>query len=138
VSLEDLARQYGQAWNDHDLDAICALHTDDVVLRLGGTGDVTELAGLDKCREIYGYLLAAWPDQNIETSSVVARDDFCFMQSTLTGTLALPWQMAGETFEPNGKPVSFALFDALEFEGDRIARKTTVIDGIAVREQLSA
>jgi predicted ester cyclase len=137
ASLEARARSYGQAWNDHDLEAICAMHTDDIVMRLGGAGGVTEVAGLDKVREIYGYLLAAWPDQHIETHKVVVRDGLCVMESELTGTLSLPWQMGDETFEPNGQKVTFALVDVLEFDGDRIANKTSLIDGIAIRQQLA-
>jgi predicted ester cyclase len=135
--LEALARSYGQAWNDHDLEAICAMHTDDIVMRLGGAGGVTEVAGIDKVREIYGYLLAAWPDQHIETQKIVVRDGLCVMESELTGTLALPWQMGSETLEPNGQKVTFSLVDVLEFDGDRIANKTSLIDGIAIRQQLT-
>ena len=137
TSLEALARSYGQAWNDHDLEAICAMHTDDIVMRLGGAGGVTEVAGIDKVREIYGYLLAAWPDQHIETRKVVVRDGLCVMESELSGTLALPWQMGNETLEPNGEKVTFSLVDVLEFDGDRIANKTSLIDGIAIRQQLT-
>ena len=137
TSLEEFARSYGQAWNDHDLDAICAMHTDDIVMRLGGAGGVTEVAGIEQVREIYGYLLAAWPDQHIETHKVVARDGLCVMESELSGTLALPWQMGNETLEPNGEKVTFSLVDVLEFDGDRITNKTSLIDGIAIRQQLA-
>ena len=137
TALEALARRYGQAWNDHDLEAICAMHTDDIVMRLGGGGGVTEVVGIEQVREIYAYLLAAWPDQHIETHKLVVRDGLCVMESELSGTLALPWQMGNETLEPNGEKVSFSLVDVLEFDGDRIANKTSLIDGIAIRQQLA-
>lgn len=137
TTVEALARSYGQAWNDHDLDAICAMHTDDIVMRLGGAGGVTEVVGIEQVREIYGYLLAAWPDQHIETHKVVVRDGLCVMESELSGTLVLPWQMGNETLEPNGEKVTFSLVDVLEFDGDRIAGKTSLIDGIAIRQQLA-
>lgn len=134
--IEELAQRYDQAWNHHDLDAICAMHTDDVVLRVGGSGGVTEVSGLDACRERFSYLLTAWPDLKMENRRSSARDGMCFVEFVFTGTLAEPWQLGNETFDPNGSRVSFAGFEVLEFEGNRIGRKTSLLDGIELREQL--
>lgn len=135
-SLDQRASRYVQAWNDHDLEAICAMHTDNPVLRLGGAGGVQELTGPEAVREACTYLLQAWPDQRIETSRIVVAGDIVVADSVLTATLALPWEMGGEQFAPSTSPVTFALHDVLEFEGARIARKNTWIDGVAIRRQL--
>lgn len=137
-AMRELADRYGKAWNDHDNDAIVALQTEDSVFRLHGAGGVKESVGVEACRETYEYLLAAWPDQHFDVRNIVVRESFYVCESILTGTLALPWQMGDETFQPNGKKVGFEIVDIMEIENGRIKTKNSWMDGFALREQLRA
>lgn len=136
-TLEQIAARYLEAWNTHDLDAICAMHTDEPVVQLAGAGGTQTIQGGQAVREAYDYLLRAWPDQRLDAGKVLVAGDVLVVDSTLTATLALPWPMGEETLAPSDTPISFAIHDVLEFEGGRIASKSTWIDGIAIRGQLA-
>lgn len=136
-TLEQIAACYLQAWNTHDLDAICAMHTDEPVVQLAGAGGTQTIHGSQAIREAYAYLLRAWPDQRLEAGKVLVAGDVVVIDSTLTATLAPPWQMGAESLAPSDPPVRFAIHDVLEFDGGRIAGKSTWIDGIAIRGQLA-
>ena len=56
-----LAQAYGQAWNDHDLDAITALHADDMRFHLHLDG-FTEASTPEEVREQFGLFFTAFPD----------------------------------------------------------------------------
>lgn len=137
-AVRQLAERYGQAWNDHDNDAICALQTDDSVFVLHGAGGVKRSIGLEECRSTYEYLLRAWPDQHFDVQELVVRESFYVCESILTGTLAEPWQMGDETFEPTGKQIRFEIVDIMQLENGLIKTKSSWIDGFAIREQLAS
>lgn len=138
-SLHELASRYLEAWNDHDLEAILALHTPDTEFHINGIDGVVSAVGIDACRETFAYLLRAWPDQRFELNRLTVRDDwedFWIVRWQLTGALALPWEMGGRTFEPSAAQVSFAGNDMMYCEGNLIKVKDSWIDGLAIRAQL--
>lgn len=137
TSVGELAERYGQAWNDHDLEAILALQTDDSVFVLHGGGGERASNGLQACRETYDFLLRAWPDQHFDVQRLEVREGFYVCESILTGTLALPWPMGDETFQPDGRQVRFDIVDIMVCEGNLVRHKSSWIDGFAIRQQLA-
>lgn len=138
ASIQELAERYLAAWNDHDLEAILGLQTPDSEFHLNGAGGLKSWVGIDACREVYGFLLQAWPDQRFEVVELTVHEHGYIGHSRLTGTLALPWPMGDRTYQPTGKPLSFELVDIMECRDNRVRRKRCWIDGIALREQLES
>jgi uncharacterized protein (TIGR02246 family) len=138
-SIQELADRYLQAWNDHDLETLVGLHTSDTQFHINGVGGAKSAVGLEACREMFDYLLRAWPDQHFEVQSLTIRDDwddFWIVHWVCTATLALPWEMGDKTFEPAGQRVSFGGNDMMTCRGNRIASKDSWIDGLAIARQL--
>jgi predicted ester cyclase len=137
-SLEELIQRYNGAWNDHDLEEILALQTPDSSFLIHGAQDVMKWEGIDACRECYTYLLQAFPDQKFETTSTVISKDMYVCHHYLTGTLTLPWQMGGRTYQPSDKPIRFELVDIMTCENNLVKVKNGWIDGLAIHKQLTA
>jgi ketosteroid isomerase-like protein len=136
-SIQDFATRYVQAWNDHELEAILSMHTPDSEFWLHGADGLQKWTGLAGCREAFDFLLRALPDQHIEPYSVVVREDFLVAHSRVTGTLALPWPMAGRVYQPTGKPMQFEIVDIWHFRGDRLRIKEGWVDGLALHHALA-
>jgi predicted ester cyclase len=137
ASVEELAERYNTAWGDHDLEAILALQTPDSEFRVHGTQELMSWKGIDACREAYGYLLTALPDQQFESHTLVVKEDFYICHHFVTGTFVLPWQMAGRVYEPTGKPVRFEILDTMHCEGNLVKLKDGWVDGLALHNQLT-
>lgn len=59
AEIEQLLTEFGQTWNDHDLDAALALTTDDVVFESTGPApDGTRSEGRDAVREAWAPIFA--------------------------------------------------------------------------------
>jgi SnoaL-like polyketide cyclase len=137
-TVQELAERYLQAWQDHDLEAILALQTEDSEFHLHGAGGVKSSVGIDVCRATYDYLLKAWPDQRFEVTGLTVNGNSYVGQSILTATLALPWEMGDKTYYPSGKSVSFEMVDIMQCEGNRIKLKNCWMDGVGLIQQLEA
>ena len=90
ASVEELAKVYVQAWNDHDLDRILEFHPPDMKFVMHGADGVQIREGIDDCRDTFGFLLALLPDQYIQTQTLVVKKNFYVGHSTIAGTPALP------------------------------------------------
>lgn len=137
TSIEELAQRYNQAWGDHDLEAILALQTPDSEFRIHGTQELMSWDGIDACREAYGYLLQALPDQKFESHTLVVKEDFYICHHFVTATFVLPWQMGGRRYEPTGKPIRFEILDTMHCEGNLVKLKDGWVDGLAIHNQLT-
>lgn len=136
ASLSELVDCYYAAYNAHDVDAILALQTSDAEYRLHGVAGTTTWVGVDACREVYEHHLRAWPDQRLDCHGVAIDGNLCVCHVLLTGTLALPWRMAGRTYAPTGRPVTFELVHVLRCEGNLVRIKDGWVDGLAIHNQL--
>lgn len=137
-SLDELVERYNKAWNDHDLDGILALHTAEPEFLIHGAQELMKWVGRDECRSCFEYLIDAWPDYHMVAGKPIIRDSVYVCSQMLTGTLVKPWKMAGRTYEPIGKPVTFEIIDVMHCEGNLIAVKDSWLDGLAIHNQLTA
>jgi steroid delta-isomerase-like uncharacterized protein len=82
--VRELIERYNDAWNRHDLDALCALHAPDVVFHNHTAGERAEGAGA--VRDHIAAILANNPDMRFATRSLRTGDDFAVCEWTLTVT----------------------------------------------------
>jgi steroid delta-isomerase-like uncharacterized protein len=126
--LEKVITAYGEAWNNHDVEAILALHTEDSIFEnhtSGGKG-----IGKDAIRDILKGVFAAFPDIRVDARRTYVRDGLVTQEWTATGTLAIPFTKGAATVQPTGKTISWNGVDVIPFAGSLVARKDVYVDSI--------
>ncbi len=81
--MRELIERYNDAWNRHDLGAICALHASGMVFENHTAG---ERAEGDAVREHIGGIFSAYPDLSFATRSLQAGEDFAVCEWTASAT----------------------------------------------------
>ncbi len=104
-----LIKRYDQAWNDHDLDAIDALHTPGMVFHNHTAGEAVE--GADAVRGHIGGIFEGWPDLHFSGRRLYAHEDFCAAEWTATATA------------PDGRRLEWDGVDLFPIVDGKIARK---------------
>ena len=79
MNVSDLISTYNDAWNAHDLDAICALHAPGMVFE-NHTAD--ERAEGEAVRHHIAGIFAAYPDLHFTTRDLRVGDDFAVCEWT--------------------------------------------------------
>jgi len=79
MNVRELIEQYNDAWNAHDVDAICALHAPGMVFE-NHTAD--ERAEGDAVRAHIAGIFAAYPDLHFTTRDLRTGDDFAVCEWT--------------------------------------------------------
>jgi hypothetical protein len=138
TTLEELAIQYDQAWNDHDLDRIIELQTPDSKFILRGAAGSRTWEGREACRQCYDYLLRAWPDQHMVRTTLYVAEGIYVANHTYRGTLVMPWEMGGKVYQPTGRPVEFEMVDIMYCKDNRVHVKDGWIDGLQMALELAA
>ncbi len=134
-ATRELAERYSAAWNDHDLDALMSMHTPDTVFELHQSG-VDAAVGHEAVRQMFDFLIRAWPDQRFETKRLTVREDFYVSEWVLTVTLALPWRIGDSVAVPNGEQISVPGVDIMTCENGKIKLKSCWLDVLAMQQQL--
>ena len=102
-----LIERYNDAWNAHDVDAICAMHAPDMVFENHTAGERAE--GEDVARHI-GSIFANWPDIAFEGRRLYATPELAVCEWTASVT-------------KDGEKVSWPGVDVFPIRDGRIARK---------------
>jgi ketosteroid isomerase-like protein len=102
-----LIERYNDAWNRHDVDAICAMHAPGMVFENHTAG---ERAAGDEVRGHIASIFASWPDIAFEARRLYA-----------TGELAVCEWTASATRD--GRRLSWPGVDVFPIRDGRIARK---------------
>jgi ketosteroid isomerase-like protein len=79
MNVRELISAYNNAWNAHDLDAICAMHAAGMVFENHTAG---ERAEGDAVRTHIGGIFASYPDLSFTTRSLRTGDDFAVCEWT--------------------------------------------------------
>jgi steroid delta-isomerase-like uncharacterized protein len=135
VDVEQLATDYGDAWNEHDLDGIMALHTDDTIFRLHVPGG-EPVEGRDAVRGAFAAFLEQVPDMHFATRHLRVGADHWVLESTLTGTVAGSIEVEGERLAAPGERLSVPCVDVFEVRDGLVSRKHTYLDGVSFLRQL--
>ena len=107
ADVQQMIERYNDAWNRHDLDAICALHAPGMVFENHTVG---ERAEGDAVREHIGSIFANWPDLAFATRRLYVTPELVVCEWTATGTR-------------NGERLSWPGVDVFPIRDGRIARK---------------
>ena len=81
--LEELIDRYNQAWNDHDVDAICAMHAPDFVFENHTAG---ERAEGEQARAHIAQIFRNAPDLSFRSRRLYVRDGLVVSEWTATAT----------------------------------------------------
>jgi steroid delta-isomerase-like uncharacterized protein len=117
--LETIIAAYGKAWNDHDVEAILAMHTEDSVFENHTSGG--KAVGNEAIRGILEGVFATFPDIRFDARRTYVRDGVVTQEWTASGTLAVP----------TGKRITWNGVDVIPFEGSLVARKDVYVDSMS-------
>jgi steroid delta-isomerase-like uncharacterized protein len=126
-ALVEFADRYLAAWHRHDVEAIIALHTPDSVLTSVATG--REARGRQGIAQALAEIFAVWPDLSFVVNRRYVTPELIVTESTARATQAVPLTIAGESIQPNGRVVEFAVADIFPIEAGLIKRKDSYVDG---------
>ena len=132
--LQEFIDRYNAAWNDHDVDAIVSMHTEDSVFENHTTGDVN--IGKEAIAAAIGGIFGVFPDLSFEARSQYIRDDLVVQEWTARGTHQGPMRRAGLTIEPTGRAVEYRGMDIIPIRDGLVARKDVYSDGVTLLRQL--
>jgi hypothetical protein len=135
-TVEQLLADYNAAWNRHDLDAICALHTDDMVFHAHVGGPPA--SGDANVRGQIGGLFFQWPDLAFETRRLRVFGDLVVQEWTATGTLGIRVELGGLVARPGGEPISWDGLDLVTLEACKVKRKESYSDVMTILLRLGA
>jgi steroid delta-isomerase-like uncharacterized protein len=136
TAIRMLAERYGEAWNRQDLDAIMDLHSDDTVFQAHAAG-TRPAEGKEAVREAFAAYLAQLPDINFAERSLHVGDDHWVLESTMSGTIAQPIQVEGESLGDSGARVEVDCVDVIEVRDGLVVSKQTYIDSLTMQRQLA-
>lgn len=132
-SLERAIAAYNEAWNSHDLDAIMALHADDMVFENHTAGEAAEG---DEVRGHIGSIFETWPDIRFETRRLYVRDGVVTQEWTATATHENEMRRGDLVAEPTGKTIEWNGIDVIPFEDGLVKRKDVYSDSVSILRQL--
>jgi len=132
--LQAFIDRYNHAWNDHDVAAIVAMHSDDSVFENHTTGDLNE--GKDAIGSAINAIFTVFPDLAFETRRQYIRDDLVVQEWTARGTHLGKMMRAGLEVEPTGQQVEYRGMDVIPIRDGLVARKDVYSDGVTLLRQL--
>lgn len=124
---------YNAAWNDHDLDAIIAMHAPTMVFENHTAGEAAEGPAV---REHIAAIFAAWPDIAFEPRRSYVREDLVVQEWTATATHTRPISRGGITAAPSGRRISWQGLDVIPFADGLITRKDVYSDSVSILRQV--
>ena len=132
-ALEEAIERYNQAWNDHDLDAIMAMHAPDMVFENHTAGESAEGEAV---RGHIGSIFESWPDIAFEGRRTYVREGLVVQEWTATAMHSSTMRRGDLVAEPTGKRVEWKGLDVIPFEDGLIKRKTVYSDSVSILRQL--
>jgi steroid delta-isomerase-like uncharacterized protein len=132
-ALERTIARYNEAWNAHDLDAICAMHAPDMVFENHTAG---EAATGTAVREHIGAIFRTWPDITFATRRLYAREGLIVQEWTAAATHANPMRRGELEAAPTGKRVEWNGMDVIPFENGLVKRKDVYSDSVSILRQV--
>ncbi len=132
-ALEAAIERYNAAWNDHDLDAIVAMHAPDMVFANHTAGESAQGA---EVRDHIGAIFATWPDIEFATRRLYVRDGLVVQEWTATATHSNTMRRGDLVAEPSGKRVEWVGMDVIPFEAGLVKRKDVYSDSVSILRQV--
>jgi steroid delta-isomerase-like uncharacterized protein len=133
AALREAIDRYNAAWNDHDLDAITAMHAPDMVFHNHTAG---ESAGGEEVRGHIGSIFETWPDIEFTTQRLYVRDGLVVQEWTAAATHARTMRRGDLVAEPTGRRVEWDGIDSIPFENGLVKRKDVYSDSVSILRQV--
>jgi steroid delta-isomerase-like uncharacterized protein len=133
VELEQAIERYNEAWNDHDLDAIMAMHAPDMVFHNHTAGEAAEGGAV---REHIASIFETWPDISFSTRRLYVREGLVVQEWTASATHASTMRRGDLVAEPTRKRVEWEGLDVIPFEDGLIKRKDVYSDSVSILRQV--
>src|SRR3954451_12268832 len=119
-ALEEAIGRYNAAWNEHDLDAIMAMHAPDMVFDNHTAGESAEG---EEARAHIGSIFETWPDIAFTTRRLYVHAGLVVQEWDASATHAKTMRRGDLVAEPTGRLVSWEGIDSIPFEGGLVKRK---------------
>ena len=132
--LQEFIDRYNAAWNDHDIETIVSMHTDDSVFENHVTGDVN--VGRGAIRRAISGIFSVFPDLTFETRRAYIRDDLVVQEWTARGTHEGTMTRSGVEVPPTGRTVEYKGMDVIPIRDGLVARKDVYSDSVTLLRQL--
>jgi steroid delta-isomerase-like uncharacterized protein len=132
-ALRDAIERYNAAWNDHDLDAIIALHAPDMVFDNHTAGESAEGEAV---RAHIGSIFETWPDIEFKTRRLYVRQALVVQEWTAVATHTKTMRRGDLVAEPTGKSVEWDGLDVIPFEDGLVKRKDVYSDSVSILRQV--
>ncbi len=129
AAVRALIERYNRAWNAHDLDAILALHSPDMVFENHTAGERAEGSAV---RAHIAGILDAWPDLTFTTRSLRACQAMAACEWTAAATHNRRMQRGGLVAAPTGRRIEWRGVDIFTVASGAIARKDVYSDSVAI------
>src|SRR3954452_16931079 len=132
-ALAETIERYNDAWNEHDLDAIMAMHAPDMVFDNHTAG---ESAAGEEARAHIGSIFETWPDIAFTTRRLYVREGLVVQEWTASATHANQMRRGDLVAEPTGKRVEWDGLDVIPFEDGLVKRKDVYSDSVSILRQV--
>jgi steroid delta-isomerase-like uncharacterized protein len=132
-ALRETIDRYNAAWNEHDLDAIIAMHAPDMVFENHTAG---ESAVGEEARSHIGSIFATWPDIAFTTRRLYVHEGLVVQEWTASATHTNTMRRGDLIAEPTGKRVEWDGLDVIPFEDGLVKRKDVYSDSVSILRQV--
>ncbi|MFL5833980.1 MAG: ester cyclase [Solirubrobacterales bacterium] len=132
-ALQEAIDRYNAAWNDHDLDAIMAMHAPDMVFDNHTAGESAEG---EAARAHIGSIFETWPDIEFTTRRLYVREGLVVQEWTAAATHANTMRRGDLVAEPTGKRIVWDGLDVIPFENGLVKRKDVYSDSVSILRQV--
>ena len=133
AALRELIDRYNAAWNEHDLDAIMAMHARDMFFENHTAG---ESAVGEEARDHIGSIFETWPDIAFTTRRLYLREGLVVQEWTASATHTNTMRRGDLVAAPTGKRVEWDGLDVIPFENGLVKRKDVYSDSVSILRQV--
>jgi steroid delta-isomerase-like uncharacterized protein len=134
AELQEFIDRYNAAWNEHDVETILSMHTEDSVFENHVTGDVN--VGPEQIRRAVAGIFSVFPDLTFETRRAYIRADLVVQEWTARGTHEGTMTRSGIEVPPTGRKVEYRGMDVIPIRDGLVARKDVYSDSVTLLRQL--
>jgi steroid delta-isomerase-like uncharacterized protein len=131
--LRETIERYNQAWNEHDVDAIIAMHAPGMVFENHTAGERAEGG---EVREHIARIFDAWPDIAFKTRRLYVREDLVIQEWTARATHTREMRRGEIVAAPSGRRVEWEGLDVIPFADGLVKRKDVYSDSVSILRQV--
>ena len=131
-NIPALLKAYGKTWQEQDVEAAVALHTEDTVFRIMVNG-VKPAKGKAELRQLLTEIFTAMPNYSSSPTKVIIGDNYGVFEYNMHIEANLVPRVGPHIFKPSDKPYSIPAVDIIVFENGLVKEKVTYLDVETVR-----